>query len=778
MNARTILIAACLLGLTLPATGAAPLADKLPAKPLAYVGWAGRTAAFDASSIGKLIKEPVTGELIKAIKAAADEEAGGDEQALKALPHLWQLGEIVWPRPIAAVLTGLEIKEDDEELPKITAAAMIDLGEKKAEFAKHLDALLAIFPKKIRVQQQTTEGVTFRTVRIDKDVPPLAIGYVGNVFYACTGEGMPAALVKLPPNKTLQADAGFQARFRQVDDRDLAAGLYIDAAGLLKALKPVLGPARSEPDDEPSPRQILNAMGVGNVEAIVAGIRVLDQRIHSKLRIITPAPHRGILKLLGGGTLTAADLAGVPADADFFVAFKLQPQTVYDELRSVLRQIDPKAEKELLEGVKELEKLIEASLTKDVLPLLGDTWVISSAPSQGGFLTGTVLTVTLKNPSDFTSLLAGVEDALERAFKKERTRSREPVMMPPDLEEEATPPGVPAPRRRPPRERGPKIVRARIAGVAVRYVAFLGDDVPVAPAWAVRGNKLYVGLWPQVVAMAVNNAGKNPITNDPTFQALRQRVAPGASMMAYSNNAKIARQLYSLLLLGGTAVTNELTRELGIASRPHWLPTLPQLEKYLGTGISAYSADARGVTLESYDPIPLVGIGPGIVSILTAGFMGTADEVRFDAVKAVSASNLHQIGIAVMTYQADKNQMPADLDELVKAKMLDASVLVRPGTGKAPPQVKDGKIVGPIDYIYIKPPKLERIWNPSSHVLAYEDPANYGGSGTHVLFADGHVEWMPMPRFERALERTKAGAATKPPGATTPKPPRPPEIVE
>ena len=51
-------------------------------------------------------------------------------------------------------------------------------------------------------------------------------------------------------------------------------------------------------------------------------------------------------------------------------------------------------------------------------------------------------------------------------------------------------------------------------------------------------------------------------------------------------------------------------------------------------------------------------------------------------------------------------------------------------------------------------------------IVAYENPGNYGGKGTNVLFIDTHVEFMPMCEFSKALEKTnkRLGRPGEPPG--------------
>ena len=587
MKRRTILATLCLCVLTAAASGAAPLADRLPAKTLAYVGWAGKTKAFDRSMLGQLTREPVADAIVKAIKQAAEKNIRGKEER-QAFQDVWELLSVTWKHPIAVALVDLKLAQDGP--PNVSAALLIDLGQDRAKFAKHLDALLALAKKDVpTADAELPGGLKYRRLLIkDKDAPPVSLGYMGNVFFLCLGAETPAALAGVKGDASLQSSADFKAQFGQVDGDDVLQAVYVDVAAILKRVEPMMGPPAGE-GRGPTPKKIMKALGVAKIQALAGSVRVADRGLHSKLKLFTPAPHQGILMLFAGGKLTDADLASVPADATFFGAAKISPQKVFDEIRRIIRIVDPAEEEDFLEGIKSIEDGLGVSVTGDILPSVGDTWVLSSAPSQGGFLTGTVLTLELKDTKKFSRVLAKVEDVMRKQ------------MTPPEPAPDAPAPGdAPAPRRR----RGPAIESVTIDGVAIRYVRLAGMPVPVAPAWAVHKGKLYVAAWPQVVATAIANEGKKPLTRDPAFRALRKRIARGPSMLGYVNMPQIVRQFYNLGLVGWTLAANMLSQKADIDVKPDWLPLLSKLEKYLSPGICAVSAEIDGITFESYSSLP------------------------------------------------------------------------------------------------------------------------------------------------------------------------------
>ena len=45
--------------------------------------------------------------------------------------------------------------------------------------------------------------------------------------------------------------------------------------------------------------------------------------------------------------------------------------------------------------------------------------------------------------------------------------------------------------------------------------------------------------------------------------------------------------------------------------------------------------------------------------------------------------------------------------------------------------------------------------SPPSQIIMYDDPANHGGAGGCVLYADSDFAWLPAPQFEAAINSIK-----------------------
>ena len=181
------------------------------------------------------------------------------------------------------------------------------------------------------------------------------------------------------------------------------------------------------------------------------------------------------------------------------------------------------------------------------------------------------------------------------------------------------------------------------------------------------------------------------------------------------------------------------------------------MEKYLWPQISAVSADAEGIVFESYGSLPGVGlvISPLGSALPIAVLMPGLGRARHLAKRAGSMANLNGIGKALAIYANDgtNDKYPSDLAALVKAKYLPLKILVSPLSGRRPPRLVNGKLVGQIDYIYVGYPEATEL--PGDAILVYERLENHRGEGTMVLDNNFSVSWMDMATFEKALKRTQ-----------------------
>lgn len=755
-TARKLLTLSLVSFLASNALSAAPLADKLPEKTLFYVGWGGRTLTFDGSLLGQMLKEPEIGAIFGAARKAISAAISGNKDPAAAFEHLWSMGGIAWQHPVALATFDMSVRK--RPAPRRGAepflesmfgqlvpvgAVLIDLGKDRPAFAEHLTKLLNLAGDKLKITRAKVGNVSYQT--FPTPVGPCGLGFVGDLFFASVGEKAPQTIVALLGGKAkpLSAEAGFAAAMKQVAGEQVQAAYYLNVSRTYEIVDRAMaddGPATA-PAGPSEFRRIVKALGVADVSAVAGAINIVDRGMHEKLRILSDAPHQGVLMLLAGKPLPANALHGAPADADLLLTVNLDPGKLLAEVKRVAAEIKPRAGLQIEEGLGMLSQVLGLDIEKDLLAHVGDQWMLVSAPSLGGFITGTVLTVELKDAAKFGESLSKLE-----AFFQKMLKGGPP---------QALPEGGPGPRRR-----GPEIRSCKVGKMEIRYLAMSGMPIPAAPAWAIANGRLYIAAFPQVIVAAVTGTAEKPLAADPAFVALRKRVAAAPSALAYANTPALVRRLYGVPMAIWSVVSNLSAGEIGPVFGAEMLPALPKLEKYLMADVCAVASDAKGITIESYGS----GLGRGAVlnspplqALTVASLLPSLTRARGLAKRALSMTNLRGIGTGCEMYAVEHNEFPPDLMGLVEEGVITLEMFMSPTSGRKVRRDSQGKPIGPFDYVYLGSGlKPEDVPNPGRIILAYERPEINRFRGTNVVYVDTHAKWVSMERFNQELKQTRA----------------------
>ena len=717
--------AICVALLAGPAAAQPPLADRIPAESLLYIGWAGTGLTFDGSATGQLVSDPATDKAFEAIRQTARTMLGKDQEQL--FDSAWEMAAIAWHNPVAFVVTDLASGSSG---PEPAGALLVHLGPDRQAFVQHLDSMLqALSVQKNTISETVIGDVTCKVLSVPGG-NELYLAVRDDLFIAALGAGTAEQLIALTADKSLASNKKFIECWKDVGGENEQIVFYLDVPSVLDKVEKLTSLTSQSADSQTqgdSPlRHISQILGLGKISAVVGCTRIVDRGMYTKMRVLTPGPHTGLLTILSGSPLTDADLAIVPEDAHVMMAARLSPESLWTETLRMLRQFDPKLEDQLLKKVAAMEKSLELSLTDDILACLGDTITISSAPSQGGFFTGTMASIPVKDAAKLTVALSKIEAYARRIAEAQG---------------------------------GTTIETVKSGRVQIQYLAITSPPMPSAPAWAIHNDRLYFAFWPQVIASALADDGTNrPITAEDAYRKSRIRVSSEASVLYYANTPKILRQVYHWMLLGWTMGANHLA-SLGIVeTRPDWLPPLAMLEKYIWPEIRAVSADSRGITFETYCSLPTGGMLSAQLTTqmgLIAVLMPSLTKAKNLAKQVVSKTNLSGLSTAVMLYmEANDGKAPKALSDLFTDEsekyLSDTSSLVSPLSDNQAPQIVDGQIQGEIDYVYlgVKP-------DGPVHMIIYERLELHSGRGTNAAFSDGHVQWLSREEYEQELKKAK-----------------------
>ncbi|MCD4699569.1 MAG: hypothetical protein K8R91_03240, partial [Phycisphaerae bacterium] len=240
---RMVLALAVFAVLASASPAAAPLADKVPEDAIAYVGWSGRSLTFNGSMFGQLLAEQGVKDLFGAIRTAAGKglEATGEADAPAMFESVWAMAAIAWQKPASAVLLDIKIPRRPDEggvavgpdEPQPVGAMLIDLGKDKAAFDAHLQKLLAVIGKENKLSQAAFGNLSYNG--FTTPAGECSMGYVGNIFFACLGDGVPMKVASVANGKSrsLAGVAGFKTAMKELADEQVQMAYYVDVPRLL-----------------------------------------------------------------------------------------------------------------------------------------------------------------------------------------------------------------------------------------------------------------------------------------------------------------------------------------------------------------------------------------------------------------------------------------------------------------------------------------------------------------------------------------------------------------
>jgi type II secretory pathway pseudopilin PulG len=725
---------------------AAPLAEQFPATTLAYFGWAGKTKTFDQSVFGQMLAEPQLAGLLKSFSTAAGTDVTISKSDSKAVAmQVLAMVEIAWRHPAAAALMDIQMGKSG---PIPSLAMLLDLGEDRQAFDQHLQELVKLMPEPPK--EQTLGSVTFQSVGT-RPQDRLAFGYRGNVFFLGVGADVMKTLLSVTAEKSLAASAKFGKCLAAVGGADQQSVFYVDVADVYAFVDQLVPPAATQPAgdaDAGSPaegpraknefRRTLAVLGLDKITALAGTMRIVDRGMYSRYKLFSPAPFEGLLAPANAKPLTDADLAKLPADSDLACVSQFSAVDMLKEIRKMTRNHSGFTAKVFEDGLEKIQTETGINLQKDILANLGETWSLSSAVSQGGFMTGTVLTVKVKDAPKLTAAIAKLETYLDqkvRQIPKGNTSGASWPMKP------SFAMGI-----------------SRYGKVDVHYLSS-GMLMVAAPAWAIDGDTLYLAPWPQVVASAVNRDPGKPLTQSAEFLSVRKKLADKPIMLCYENTPNMMKQMYGAVLIYGTLGASALKQFVGIDASPTIVPTLEAIQKNLGPSASAVSADEGGIVFESYSSTPFgaIATGPMVAAICGAALTPALQRASFQTRAANSLANLKGIGTALALYaQNHDNTYPPDFQALI-------------ANGESP-KLFISPISGRQDYVYIR---LGANPSDANLIAVYERPENFKDGRVLVLYADGHAESVPMARFQQELKKTQEYVSKnniEQPGGKTPAP--------
>ena len=597
------------------------LAQVAPEKCVFYLSCDSTALLSADGQAGRLLADPQIKELVQSIDKALRQAIAkdGESEVSKAI---YVLAKEFLTRPRCVFVSDIDLVPTGA--PTGHAGLMLCLGGDKDTFMESIQTLLE---KADAYSKTTTVEIDGKTFKRTPFLPGASltwgtISWEGKqLFLAGVGDGTVEGMLKRLTLKK-PAPAWLTTLKKQLPVQRRMATAYVN----LEALKEIIVTLIVE-ENHMLPKQVekvLDAIGVWNFKSLQASVGLDETGLVKRVRLETDGPLKGITAALVGSSLTAKDLAVVPADANILASVKLDPVKIYKAVLETANGIDPRTGMELEIQARQLAKATGFGSFEDLLKTVGKTWTLHNSLSEGGtFPTG--LTVSVEVNESFAKTRAALENLLEMYSKND--------------------------------EKAPKLAKKQYKGTEVSYLVFTEEPVPMAPAWCVKDGRLYISLVPQNIFAVLDRdpAKFRPVGDVPEVaKALAQK--PMA--LVYYDPKPVFQVLYPFLPYVANTVAGMLRDKENIDIDAFYVPTLPTLSPYIKPVTHLLRKTDSGIELESHASIPSILSTSGPASILAAFLIPASCSAREAAQRNASMNNMKQIMLAMLNYESAKRTLP------------------------------------------------------------------------------------------------------------------------
>jgi hypothetical protein len=180
----------------------------------------------------------------------------------------------------------------------------------------------------------------------------------------------------------------------------------------------------------PGLKERLDSNGISGLKAVVFSSGFEGKESRALYEFDVPGERKGIMKVLKNVPLGVTDLPPLPPDVTRFSALRLDFSAAYDaglgliEFLGMNEEVGVeeeagrknqtaliKARKEYL--AREIDKTLGISVSKDLLPHLGDKLVVFQSPGEGLLAFGTVVCISVKDAAKVKTAIDRIQRGIE-----------------------------------------------------------------------------------------------------------------------------------------------------------------------------------------------------------------------------------------------------------------------------------------------------------------------------------------------------------------------------
>ncbi|MGD9126034.1 MAG: DUF1559 domain-containing protein [Planctomycetia bacterium] len=607
-----------------------------PEECVAYMSFAG-TATPDANATNqteRFMAEPQVQAFVKSIDKTIQQAINKKNDDPQNATAAYALVKQVITSPWCVFIKEVQINPPKPGSPRppqrpltINAGAMLCLGDakEKAAFEKNLQTIL----KEAGILEKTTtvtiDGNPYHRLPLPQGTPLTwgIVPWAGGKYMLLIGVGDGAIEGILQRAKT-PAPAWLTKMKKDLPIQRRATVTYVNLEAIKKSVLPLAAKENHMPVERIE--MILDSFGLGNLKSLQSSTGLDETGMVELTRLETKGPLQGLAAAVVGSSLTAEDLAMVPADANVVGAIKLDSKKLYTAIRTAVGNIEPRAGMELEMQARHLARATGSDNFEELLGSFGETWVIYNSPSEGGpLLTG--LTLSVEVTDTFPKTQAALENLMMGIGKN--------------------------------KPRAPKLAKKQYKGTEVCYLKIQERLFPFVPTWCVKDGHLFVSLTPQNICAIIDRdptAFRSIATAPEVTKALAQKPAPTALM--YGDPKPAVQVIYPVLPYVANTLTSGLRRYEDIDIDSFDMPGLSTVLPYAKPTIRTLRRTDSGIECESHSTLPGLAASSSTLPMAAVALAPATVSARTAAHRTRSMNHMKMIMLAMHNYASARKHFP------------------------------------------------------------------------------------------------------------------------
>lgn len=681
------------------AVSAQPLADRIPADAIVYIGWQGTEGtgqAYEQSHMRALLQASRMSELLtkvlpQAAEMFADDPDDGGQLIFREFARMTSdVAGPMWNRPWAITFHGIEPGPRPKPMLTFWSEPGPQSGQVRQSLQRFIDS---IGPAARHVQVEERDGLM--TVH-----PGGALA---------------------PAGPMLAQEPSFASALARVSNNP-AAILYVNVqkvADLVRTQMPA--------NNQDSFNDTWTSLGMNGLRQIICTGSFQNGSWLTQTFIDAPTPRSGVPALFDGAPINDEAYALVPSTAVMVGTGRFDPAALLERVRATGEQVSPDFGRRVTDTLQMVNSLLAVNVENDVLKPLGDVWTAYVDPALGGTnVLGMVFINKLDDPAAAERGLIKFQQSIANLATNQMDDPRMSLRIRQHKDGELT-------------------------------VHFVGVPI-VSPAWAIHDGHLYAGLYPQTVVSAIKGKRQGTILDNPKFRAFRDRLgAAQQGSLWYVDMPALVPQNYPTWLLASRYAGFADLFKIDIPAM--MMPPMHELVAHLEPGGAISWSDDAGWYSKSITPFPGAAMlsgdpssmgSVGAVAVTTSILLPSLNRARETANRVKCASNLRMMGQATLLYGTNhQNAYPPDQGTMLDQVDLVPEMFICPSASEAdagsgiPREEWSAWANEHSHYVYLGA-GMKLTETDAATVIAYDRPQNHDDEGINVLFGDGHVSWLNL----------------------------------